>query len=164
MRYDDGDFGFVIGPRGNVFDLSDDEQSFDDASEDHVLGVEKVAFGAGDEELTAVGVLARVGHGQQAGPGVLQAEVLVGEVGSVDAHGARAVAIDEIPALDHEVFDDAMELGVFEAGGHAVPPEFAGTQLPEVLGGSGHHVGEQLHFHATDFRVTDGDVEKHHRV
>jgi len=142
LGYDDGDFGFVIGPRGNVFDLSHNQQSFDDAAEDHVFRVQKVTFGARDEELAAVGVFARVGHGEQTGARVLQSKVFIGEIGSVDAHGAGAVAVDKVPALDHKVLDDPMKLGVFEAGGHAVAPEFPRAELPEILGGSRHDVGE----------------------
>ena len=164
LRYDDRYFGFIVGSRGNVLDLSDDEETLDDASEDDVLGVEEVALGASDEELTAVGVLARVGHGQQARPGMLQPEILVGEIGSVDAHGAGSVAVNEISPLDHKIFDDAMELGVFEARRHAVPTKFAGAELPEVFRRSRHHVGEQFHLHPADFRVADGDVEEHHRI
>lgn len=45
-------------------------------------------------------------HGQQTGLVVLQIEVLVGElVGAVDGAGAGAVAVDEVAALEHEVFD-----------------------------------------------------------
>jgi hypothetical protein len=38
----------------------------------------------GDKELGAVGVLAGVGHGQNTGLGVLELEVLIGELGTVD--------------------------------------------------------------------------------
>lgn len=47
-----------------------------------------------------------IGHRQQARPVVLQCEVLICELfSSVDSPRAGAVAIDEITALDHEVFD-----------------------------------------------------------
>ena len=38
----------------------------------------------GDEELRAVGVPASVGHGKEAGLGVLELEVLIGELVAVD--------------------------------------------------------------------------------
>jgi hypothetical protein len=38
----------------------------------------------GDEELGAVGVGSSVGHGEEAGGGVLEGEVLVGELLTVD--------------------------------------------------------------------------------
>jgi hypothetical protein len=35
-----------------------------------------------------------------------EGEVLIGEgLGAVDAGGARAVAVEKVPALDHEIFD-----------------------------------------------------------
>jgi hypothetical protein len=42
-----------------------------------MLAIELVGDGGGDEELRVVGVLASVGHGEQARFGVLQLEVLV---------------------------------------------------------------------------------------
>ena len=60
---DDGYFGFIVGTRRNVLDLPDNQQPLDDSAKDHVLGIEKVAFGARDEELAPVGVLAGIGHG-----------------------------------------------------------------------------------------------------
>lgn len=46
---------------------------------------------SGDKELRAVGVGAGVGHGQEALPGVLELEVLVGELVTVDCRGEKAV-------------------------------------------------------------------------
>ena len=43
---------------------------------------------SGDEELGAVGVGASVGHGQQVGLGVLDLEVLIGELLAVDGLSA----------------------------------------------------------------------------
>ncbi len=49
-----------------------------------MLAVKPIAGHSGDEELAAVRVLAGVGHGQQAGLGVLAGEVLVVELVAVD--------------------------------------------------------------------------------
>jgi hypothetical protein len=61
-------------------------------AEHDVLAVQPGGLHGGEEELRAVGVGARVGHGQQAGAGVLQLEILVGELLAVDGFAASAVA------------------------------------------------------------------------
>lgn len=56
------------------------------------------------------------GHAEQSGGVVFQREVLVGEgFGAVDAGAAGAVAVEEIAALDHEVFD--LQLSEVSGGG-----------------------------------------------
>lgn len=52
-----------------------------------------------DEELGPVGVAPRVGHGQNAGSGVLQLEVLVGELLPVDGLSPGSVLLGEVTAL-----------------------------------------------------------------
>ena len=64
-----------------------------------MFSVEPRSLLGGDEELRAVGVLSGVGHGQPAGTKVLQLEVLVGELGSVDGLAPSAVVVGEIAAL-----------------------------------------------------------------
>lgn len=53
---------FVIGSDRNVFNFPHNQQSVNDSAEHDVLVVQEITFGAGDEELTAVRVLAAVGH------------------------------------------------------------------------------------------------------
>ena len=48
----------------------------------------------GDEELRAVGVLSGVGHGEHAGLGVLQLEVLVLEAVAVDWKGGIVSSVE----------------------------------------------------------------------
>jgi hypothetical protein len=49
-----------------------------------VLAIQPARDNGGDEELRAVGVLAGVGHGQETWLGVLELEVLVLELLTVD--------------------------------------------------------------------------------
>lgn len=121
------------------FDLLDHIQSLDDLAEDDVLVVQPGGLHSANKELGAVRVGASVGHRQDAGAGVLQLEVLIGELVAVDGLAASAVVVGEVAALAHEVGDDAVENG-------ALVPEslLAGAQGAEVLGGLGHDIGAQL--------------------
>lgn len=105
-------------------------------------------YGA-NKELRAVGVGARIGHRQDAGAGVLQLEVLVGELVAVDGLAAGAVVVGEVAALAHEVGDDAVENGALVA-----ESLLAGAQGAEVLGGLRHNVGAQLMERARDREST----------
>lgn len=75
-------------------------------AEDDVLVIQMRRRRARDEELAPVGVGARVCHRQQASCGVFVLERFVGKRGVViDARTAGAVGVEEVAALDHEVFD-----------------------------------------------------------
>jgi hypothetical protein len=76
--------GGLAGLGSERFNLFDDIHSFDNLSEDNVLAVQPGGLGRADEKLGAVGVGASVGHAQNAGSGVLQLEVLISKLGSVD--------------------------------------------------------------------------------
>ena len=51
LRYFDLDLWPIVGSRRHVLDLSYDEEAVDDATENDVFLVEKVAFGASEEKL-----------------------------------------------------------------------------------------------------------------
>lgn len=55
-------------------------------------------FGA-DEELRPVGVGAGVGHGQDAGAGVFQGEVLICELVAIDGLSSGSVVVGEVATL-----------------------------------------------------------------
>lgn len=84
----------------------------------------------GDEELRTVGVGSGVGHGQQSRLGVLELEVLIGELVTVDGLSTGTVSVGEVTTLQHEVGDDSVEgrSGVAET-------LFTGAQGSEVGGG-----------------------------
>ncbi len=83
---------------------------------------------------------------------MLEREVLIGKrLRAVDADAARAVAVQEVAALHHEVFDDAVEFAAFVALWSALGVlALAGAELPEVFGGFGDGVGEELHLDSAE--------------
>ena len=106
--------------------------------------------------LAAVGVGARVGHGEQAGCVVLELEVLVRKLLAVDALTAGAVVVGEVAPLQHEPGDDAVEARPLE-------PEalLFGAQQPEVARGFRHHVVKKLEDDAAGGLSSDGHLEEH---
>ena len=106
--------GLVARLSLRVLDLLDDLVALEDLAEDDVAAIEPtrrryvnnqlssiIMFqgellrgqDSGDEELGAVGVGAGVGHGQEALLGVLQLEVLVGELLAVDYRTVRSTCL-----------------------------------------------------------------------
>ena len=106
-----------------------------------------------------VGVFARVGHGEEAGPVVLERERLVLELIAVDARAAGAVGLLEVASLDDEARYDAVEERVAVAEAVQV-----GAESAEVLGRLGHDAAEELDADAADVLLLDGDVHEDARM
>eukprot|EP01083_Nonionella_stella_P244290 850409_1 len=80
-----------------------------DGAEHDVLSVQPCRLGRAEEELGSVGVGSGVGHGEDSGSGVLEDEVLVGELVAVDGLSSGSVVVGEIASLAHEAGNDAVE-------------------------------------------------------
>ncbi|KAF1769647.1 hypothetical protein GCK72_001464 [Caenorhabditis remanei] len=93
----------------SLLDLADNIHSFQNLSENNVASIKPWGLDSGDEELGSIGVSSSVGHGQPSGSVVLQLEVLVSELFSVDRTSSGSVSAGEISSLNHEVFDDTVE-------------------------------------------------------
>jgi len=143
-------------------DLLHDVHTVSHFPEHDVLPVQPFGLDGAEEELTAVGVGAGVGHGEDAGTDVFLLEVLVGELLPVDRLPARPVAAREVAALTHEVGDDAVELGSLEVEGGAglALALLARAQRAEVLRRLRHDVVVQFHDDASGRLSAAGDVEE----
>ncbi len=90
-----------------LLDRIHDVLPFGDFAEDGMFSVEPVGWDVGDEELAAVRSWTGVGHGEDAGFAVFEAGMkFVAEAVAGSAHAASC----RVAALDHEVFDDSVEL------------------------------------------------------
>ena len=125
----------------NSLNLFKNAVTLDELAEDDVRTVEPVGRPKGNEELAAVGAGASVRHAEEAALVVLNVEVLVGELGTVDRNAARAIVVGEVAALGHEVLDDAVESASLVG---VLLLVVACAQRSEVFSSLGHIVCEQL--------------------
>ena len=66
--------------------------------------VQPVSLDSGDEELSSIGVGARVGHGQQARGAMLHKEVLIIELGAIDALATSSIKVVKVTTLSIQSF------------------------------------------------------------
>jgi len=119
-----------------------------------VLAIQPCGLYGGQEELGAVGVGASISHGQVSGSGVLQLEVLITELLTIDGFAASAVVVGEVSSLTHEVGDDAVE------GGTLVSKALlSGTKSTEVLSGLWDYISTKLHLNPSKRLAIGGHVE-----
>src|SRR6266508_878232 len=130
----------VLGTRRSGRDGLDHVHPFDHLAEDRVLAVQPRRGGDGDEELRPVRVRPGVGHGQEAGAVERRSvrRALVLEL----IPGAAAARSLGVPALDHEIGDDAVKdravvqgLGLRAAVTRIAPLALPAGQLDEVRHG-----------------------------
>jgi len=98
-----------------------------------MLVIKPIGLGGGDEELAGVGVLAGIGHAQHARLIMSMQKVLIRKSCSVDALLSRAISLDEIPTLDHEILHNPMECTSLVSRGLLVHKELPRAQLTKVL-------------------------------
>jgi len=126
-----------------------------------MLPIEPVTGDGGDEELGAVGVASSVSHRQEAGALVLQLEVLISKLLTIDRLTTSAVMVGEVTTLEHELGDDAVEGAVLVGQTAALLASAEGT---EVLGSLGNHISVQLKSDAAELGTVGGDVKEDSRV
>ncbi len=127
-----------------------------------MLAVQVGGVDGGNEELRSVGVGASIGHGQQADAIVLQDEVLVGELGAVDALATTAITRSEVAALQHKLGDDTVERTTLVVKGLAglASSLLASAKSSEVLGSLGDNVVTEDELDSASFLSVNGDVEE----
>lgn len=101
-------------------------------------------------------------HTQNPLPIMLQLKILIGKIRrAVNTRTARAIAVQKVSALEHEVFDHAVELRALVAQRLSqVVFGLARAELAEVFRGSGRGVGEEFDFDASEGFAAEGDVEE----
>ena len=129
-----------------------------------MLSVEPVARDEAQEELRSVGVGSGVGHGEISSLGVLDGEVLVSELHSVDGLSSSSVSGGEVSSLGHEVGDDSVEGRSLEVEGLSGLTDslLSSAESSEVLGGLWGVSGE-LHGDSASSLTTNSDVEENVR-
>lgn len=120
--------GSVHCALGYILNQFDNFIALKDFAEDDVATVKPWGRNGGDEELRTVGILAGVCHAQKALPSVPKLEVLILELRSVDRLSSSPVTLREITTLNHEVLDNAVEVGAFVA-----VALIASSQYSEIL-------------------------------
>lgn len=73
-----------------------------------MLAIQPRRVSRADEELRAVGVGAGIGHGQGTEATMLETEIFIGELLTIDRFATRAISTSEVTTLQHETRDHAM--------------------------------------------------------
>jgi len=109
VNYGDSIYRYITLSSLDLFSFSTYLIPFDDTAEHYVLVVQPGCLFVCDKELRAICVFAGVGHGEESLLCVREPCVLVVELGAVDGHAARAVAVGGVTPLHHEFLDHAVE-------------------------------------------------------
>merc|ERR1719244_1322743 len=127
-----------------AFDLLDDIHSLHNLAKHHMLPIQPLSLGSAEKELGPIGVGASISHGQNARSGVLQLEILILKLGTVDRLATSTISSSEVTPLAHKVGNHPVERRSLET-----EPLLAGTQCPEVFRSLGNHVFSQFHHNIT---------------
>ena len=103
----------------------------------------------GNEELRAVGVLARISHREHARAIVDVDEVFVFELAAIDALTARSIGVLEVAALHHKALDHAVEERVLEVQRLAAltgEAALARAQAAKIFARPWHNISKELDY------------------
>ena len=110
--------------------------SLSDSAKDHMPAVEMRVRIECDEELTPVGVLARIRHREEPRTQMPVLEILILELGAVDGVAAGPIHLGDVAALTHEAGNDPVENAALVVKGLSEFPDarLARAELSEILG------------------------------
>jgi len=128
-----------------------------------VLAIKPRGDDSGDEELTAVGVGTSIGHGKKSGLAVLQFEVLISKLGTIDGFTTSTIATSEITTLKHELRDNTVERAALVAKRLArlASSLLTSAEATEVLSGLRDNIVVKLEDDAASRSTTDGDIKEY---
>ena len=127
-----------------------------------MLSVQPGAWDESEEKLRSIGVWSSVSHGKETWLGVLDVEVFILELSSIDGLSSSSVSDGEVSSLGHEIGDDSVE------GGSLVMEGFSGfsdsllssAEGSEVGSGQGDNVVVQGKNESGWLSSVDGDIEE----
>lgn len=159
---DDDWLGGFTGLRSDCFNCLHNVHTFNDGTEDAMLTVQPFGLDGTQEELGTVGVWPCVGHGQDTWSGVLELEVLVFELVSVDGFPTGSVTCGEITSLTHKLWDHTMEGGALEVQWLSGPTHtlFTRAESTKVFDGSWDDIGSKFHNNTSGGLTTNGHIEE----
>ena len=107
-----------------------------DSATDHMPAVEMRVRIECDEELTPVGVLARIRHRQESRTQVPVLEILIFELGAENGVAAGPIHLSDVAALTHETGNDSVEYAplVVKRFSELTDARLARAELSEILG------------------------------
>jgi hypothetical protein len=124
----------IVATGLDLLNFSDNIHPFDNLTKDDMAAIEPRRLDSCEEKLGSVRIGARIRHGQYSGARVSELEVFVSKLFSVNRFSSSPIEIRKITALDHEVFDHAMEFRALVAKSFRMKREFF-----EIGGGLGNN-------------------------
>ena len=89
-----------------------------------------------------------------------QVEILVCETFTIDRNAARPVPLENVAALDHKFFNNAVERCFEVAGRLRTSQKLSGAHPSKVLGGFWRFVTKELHLYSSTGNSSNGDIKK----
>jgi len=89
-----------------------------------------------------------------------QIKVLVRERLAIYTDTSRAVPLENVAALDHELLDDPVEGRLEIASWLRTSQKFAGAHPPKIFCGFWRFVPKQLHLYSSTGNSSNGDIKK----